>query len=61
MNIQDIKLLNDKELLEKEHDLEVDIIHDLSGNLELDNIYDELVKEIKKRNLIKLPRLNGFS
>ena len=55
-----IKKLNDKELLELEHDTEVECRVDLSGNLEIFETHGNLLKEIENRGLNKLPRLNGF-
>ena len=60
MNTKEIKKLNDKELLELEHDTEVDCINDLSGNLEIFKLHKSLIEEIENRKLDKLPRLNGF-
>jgi len=60
MNIEQIKKLNNKELLELEHDTLVDCIDDLSGNLEIFELHNKLLEEIENRKLNKLPRLNGF-
>lgn len=61
MTLKEIKKLNNKELLELEHDTEVECIHDLTGNLSIFKLYDNLLKEIKSRKLNKLSRLNSFS
>ena len=60
MNTEEIKKLNDKELLELEHDTQVDCIDDLSGNLKIFELHNMLLEEIENRKLDKLPRLNGF-
>ena len=60
MNTEEIKKLNNKELLELEHDTEVDCINDLSGNLKIFKLHNSLLKEIENRKLDKLPRLNSF-
>jgi hypothetical protein len=60
MNKEEIKKLNDKELLELEHDTEVDCINDLSGNLKIFELHRNLLEEIENRKLDKLSRLNGF-
>lgn len=60
MKLEEIKKLTDKELLELEHDTEVDCINDLSGVREIFTLHADLIKEIEIRNLGKLPRLNGF-
>ena len=59
MDITKIKNMSDQELLYDEHDTLVDITHDITLDSELHKYYDELMKEIKIRNLTLLPRLNG--
>lgn len=55
----EIKKMSDQELLYLEHDTLVDITHDISGDFEIHRYYDQLMNEIKLRNLNLLPRLNG--
>jgi hypothetical protein len=56
-----IKALSNKELQYLEHDNSVDCINDLSGSLHFFKIYNWVKAEMKKRNLKKLPKLNGFN
>ncbi len=60
MEKEEIKKLSDKDLLEMQHDTEVDCVNDLSLNREILTLYKLLNEEIKFRNLKELPRLNGF-
>jgi hypothetical protein len=60
MNIEEIKKLSNKELLEIEHDTQVDILDDLSGSLYLYELHDKFLIEIEIRKLEILTRLNGL-
>ena len=55
-----IKEMTDRELLEAEHDTEVDVMDDISLNYRLSDYYQALQNEVKKRKLESLPRLNQF-
>ena len=64
---EEIKELEDKELLELEHDTEVDLLDLVVGTdcsveyyLELSAYNKALETEIEARKLEKLPRLNGI-
>jgi len=61
MKVKEIKGLNDRDLLELEHDTMVDCIQSLSGDLTVHKLYKRLVKEMEKRKLTPLPRLFGFN
>lgn len=56
-----VKELSDKELLELEHDTQVDCIENLDGDLSNFELYEKIDEEIKFRDLTELPRLNTFS
>lgn len=56
-----IQKLSDYDLQCLEHDNEVDFIDDLSASDYIQNVYKWCNEEMKKRNLEKLPRLNGFN
>ena len=57
MKTNEIKNLNDRELLELEHDTKVDCIKDLSGNLEIFELHKMLENEIKERKLKKTTKI----
>ena len=61
MTKQEVEKLSDKDLLELEHDNEVDLLDDLSFTKILYDIDKWTNEEIEKRGLTKLKRLNGFS
>lgn len=56
---ESVKLLPDRKIQELEHDLLVDFIDDLSGSTHLSTQYELVKKERQRRNLKKLPSLNG--
>lgn len=59
---KDISLMTNRELLEEEHDTEVDIIaNDISWSSEDSEYHKMLLAEIEKRGLKLLPRLNTFN
>ena len=53
--------LSDYDLQCLEHDNEVDYLDDLTASDYLKNVDTWCNEELKKRNLPKLPRLNGFN
>lgn len=62
MKKNEICLMTDRDLLEEEHDTEVDIIaNDTSWSREDSEYHKMLLAEIEKRGLKLLPRLNTFN